>query len=93
LGGSEAFIPKESLYIYLAPDYLAKVNVSGGLPYGIEVPFMGADPVFFSKNALPFVDYLRLGFKWAGFPGLEDYGARVDVRRFVQDFGRGLEPF
>ena len=86
--------PEESLYIYLAPDYLAKANVSGGPPYGIEVPFMGADPVFFSKNhALPFVDYLRLAFKWAGFPGLEDYGTRVDVRRFVQDFGRGLEPF
>jgi len=55
---------------------------------------MGAAPVFFSRNhALPFVDYLRLAFKWAGFPGLEDYGTRVDVRRFVQDFGRGLEPF
>jgi len=80
--------------IYLAPDDLHKTNVSGGPPYAILVPFDGADPVFANeRHELPFLDYLRLAFKWAGFPGLEDYAERPDVRRFVERFGHGLEPF
>jgi len=80
--------------IDLAPDYLHKANISGGMPYAILVPFAGADPVFADeRHALPFVDYLRLSFKWAGFPGLEDHAEREDVRRFVREFGSGLIPF
>ena len=55
----------------LAPDYLHKANISGGTPYGIELPFFGADPIFvIEAHGLPFVDYLRLCFGWAGFPRL-----------------------
>ncbi len=80
--------------IDLAPDYLHKANISGGNPYGIWVSFAGADPVFdCERHALPFLDYLRLTFAWAGFPGLEDYADREDVQRFVERFGQGLEPF
>jgi hypothetical protein len=80
--------------IDLAPDYLHKANISGGMPYAILVPFPGADPVFTDeRHALPFVDYLRLAFKWAGFPGLEDHAQREDVQRFVTEFGSGLIPF
>lgn len=80
--------------IDLSPDYLHKTNISGGMPYAILVPFAGADPVFTDeRHALPFVDYLRLAFKWAGFPGLEDHAERDDVRRFVTEFGNGLVPF
>ena len=51
----------------LAPDYLHKANISGGGPYGIELPFLGADPIFVNEvHELPFVDYLRLCFRWAG---------------------------
>lgn len=78
----------------LAPDYLHKANISGGAPYGIELPFFGADPLFAcERHELPFVDYLRLSFRWAGFPGLDEHGDREDVRRFVSRFGEGLEPF
>jgi len=80
--------------IDLAPDDLHKTNVSGGAPYSILVPFKGADPVFdCERHELPFLDYLRLAFKWAGFPGLEDYAERPDVQRFIEKFGQGLEPF
>jgi hypothetical protein len=58
--------------IVLAPDYLHKANISGGSPYCIEVPFLGADPLFADeRHGLPFLDYLRLAFRWAGFPGLD----------------------
>jgi hypothetical protein len=78
----------------LAPDYLHKANTSGGAPYGIELPFFGADPVFMNEDhELPFVDYLRLCFRWAGFPRLEDDADRPDVREFLRLMCKNLEPF
>jgi hypothetical protein len=78
----------------LAPDYLHKANISGGAPYGIELPFLGADPVFANEaHELPFVDYLRLCFRWAGFPRLERHADRPDVREFLEVMREGLEPF
>lgn len=78
----------------LAPDYLHKVNVSGGAPYGIELPFHGVDPVFANEaHELPFVDYLRLCFRWAGFPRLEREAKRKDVRDFLKSMCKDLEPF
>jgi hypothetical protein len=89
-----------SFRIDLAPDFLLhKTNVSSRTPFVINpsailVPVEAADPVFVDKrHALPFLDYLRLAFKWAGFPGLEDYAERPDVQRFVEKFGQGLQPF
>lgn len=78
----------------LAPDYLHKVNTSGGGPYGIELPFLGADPVFANEpHELPFVEYLRLCLRWAGFPGLERHSDRQDIREFVNAMTQGLVPF
>lgn len=78
----------------LAPDYLHKANISGGAPYSIILPFFGADPEFaYEQHGLPFLDYLRLSFRWAGFPGLDEYGGDPEVIRFVNEFGKGLEPF
>ncbi len=80
--------------IELAPDHYHKAGYSGGMPYTILLPFSGADPILdYEKHALPFIDYLRLCFRWAGFPGLEDHADRSDVRRFVDEFGAGLMPF
>jgi len=78
----------------LAPDDLIKANISGGAPYAIELPFLGADPVFANEaHELPFVDYLRLCFNWAGFPRLERHADRPDVREFLRVMRAGLEPF
>jgi hypothetical protein len=86
--------PKQPLLIDLAPDYLHKANISGGSPYCIEVPFLGADPLFSEeRHGLPFLDYLRLAFHWAGFPGLDRHAARRDVQTFVDSFGKDLIPF
>src|SRR5262245_42372239 len=80
--------------IDLAPDYLHKANISGGSPYCIEVPFPGADPLVADEpHGLPFLDYLRLAFRWAGFPGLERHAGCRDVRDFVARFGKSLLPF
>jgi hypothetical protein len=75
----------------LAPDYLHKADISGGPPYGVELPFLGADPIWVNEeHQLPFVDYLRLCFQWAGFPRLER-DARAQT--FVREFGAGLIAF
>ncbi len=78
----------------LAPDYLHKANTSGGAPYRIELPFFGADPLFANEaHELPFVDYLRLCFRWACFPRLELHADRPDVREFLLVMCKGLERF
>lgn len=82
------------LRIDLAPDYLHKANISGGSPYCIELPYLGVDPLFADeRHRLPFLDYLRLAFRWSGFPGLDRHANRTDVREFVARLGRGLAPF
>lgn len=78
----------------LAPDYLHKANISGGAPYGIELPWVGADPLFLNyERDIYFVDYLRLCVKWAGIPRLQRHAQRLDVRDFVAAMTDGLEPF
>lgn len=85
---------EHQLSIVLAPDYLHKANISGGSPYCVLVPFLGADPLFSDeRHGLPFLDYLRLAFRWAGFPGLDRHSARSDVRDFIARFGKDLLPF
>jgi hypothetical protein len=84
----------DPFHLDLAPDYLHKANTSGGGPYGIELPFLGADPIFANEaHELPFVDYLRLCFRWAGFPRLERHADRPGVRAFLEVMNQGLEPF
>ena len=58
------------------------------------MPFLGADPLFADeRHELPFLNYLRLAFRWAGFPGLDQHVGRRDVRDFVSRFGKDLIPF
>lgn len=78
----------------LAPDYYHKANFSGGGPYGIELPFLGADPLFEEEaHKLPFVDYLRLCFRWGGFSRLESHADRPDVYEFLKRMTNDLEQF
>ena len=55
----------------IAPDALHKQNVSGGEPYGIDLPCAGADAslLFLWQEETTFVEYLRICFQWGGFPG------------------------
>lgn len=63
----------EGIYVGLAPDDLHKDNISGGDPYGLELPNPSADFLFmYERHDLLFVPYLRLAIlEWGGFPGLE----------------------
>ncbi|MBX2801823.1 MAG: hypothetical protein KTR31_29360 [Myxococcales bacterium] len=84
----------------LAPDRFHKANISGGGPYGFALPSPGIEDAFVwweagsaaGQRADPFVEYLRLAFRWGGFPGLEfDEAAQPKVP--VGDLCRGLEHF
>ncbi len=58
--------------IDLSPDYLHKANVSGGAPYAMSVPNEAADGLLLrERHQTTFVNYLRVCFSWAGFPGWE----------------------
>jgi hypothetical protein len=58
--------------IMIAPDDLHKANISGGEPYEIEVPDLCADGKFLNeRHELYFVEYLRLVFRFGGFPGYD----------------------
>jgi len=67
-------------FLALAPDDLHKANTSGGDPYGITVPDLRADAEFLNeRHGLLFVEYLRLCFRWGGFPGYEGTGTEPVV--------------
>ncbi len=78
----------------LAPDYLHKADISGGAPYGFELPARGADPVFVNEeHLLPFVDYLRLNLKWGGFSRLERHADDEAVAELVAVLTEDFAPF
>ncbi len=63
----------------IAPDYYHKAHVSGGEPYGVELPCAAADaPLVNEWHETTLVEYLRLCFRWGGFPGWE----RLDLGQF-----------
>jgi hypothetical protein len=80
----------------LAPDAFHKADVSGGPPYGVELPDDAIDPTWRNDDAHPdatFVGYLRSALlRHAGFPGW----ARPDAPPLPPDLAalaQRLEPF
>jgi len=72
LAESESMDDEERGAITIAPDDLHKANTSGGDPYTVAVPDQRADGVLLDeRHHLLFVDYLRLCFRYGGFPGYE----------------------
>jgi len=58
--------------ITIAPDDLHKADTSGGDPYEMAIPDPRADGELLNeRHGLFFVDYLRLCFRFGGFPGYE----------------------
>lgn len=54
----------------LAPDELHKEDISGGEPYELELPSLGADAMLLNEwHRTTFVAYLRAAFRCAGLPG------------------------
>jgi hypothetical protein len=77
--------------ITIAPDDLHKANVSGGDPYEMAIPDLRADGELLNeRHNLFFVDYLRLCFRFGGFPG---YEGRADVPAELATLSAGLIAF
>jgi hypothetical protein len=77
--------------ITIAPDDLHKANVSGGDPYEVAIPDLRADGELLNeRHHLFFVDYLRLCFKFGGFPG---YDAMGTIPAELERLSAGLMPF
>ena len=70
----------DDIFVGLAPDDLHKDNVSGGDPYGLQLPNPSVDFMFmYERHNLFFVPYLRLAIlRWGGFPGLEERGIQFE---------------
>lgn len=80
--------------LWLAPDRLRKTNTGDGDPYGVDLPFRGADPAFDGEpHGLAFVDYLRLALRWGGFPGLAERTGSPAVQSFASRMTANFEPF
>lgn len=93
-GHADVPVPLRGPYLLpLAPGRLSKAAVDHDEPYGIALPFLGADPYFDDGGGLRFVEYVRHCIAWAGFPGLAELAERPDVRAFVQTMTVGLPPF
>jgi hypothetical protein len=87
--------------IPLAPDYLHKANVSGGMPYGLAIPNPGADGLLlWEPHQTTFVNYLRIAFSMGGMPGWQREPALLEAWAlpgapppdWLLALGRELEP-
>jgi hypothetical protein len=79
-------------FIAIAPDDLHKADISGGAPYEIAVPDLCADAELLNEHhRLLFVDYLRLCFRFGGFPGYEGYDRGVPPE--IESLREGLLAF
>lgn len=60
-----------AFYFPIAPDAYHKANISGGQPYCISLPCQAADGplLWLWPSGTTFVEYLRICFRWGGFPG------------------------
>ena len=77
---SDLYDEGDEVFVALAPDDLHKDNVSGGDPYGLQLPNPSADFLFmYERHHLLFVPYLRLAIlRWGGFPGIEERGIQFE---------------
>jgi hypothetical protein len=77
---AELYEEDEEIFISLAPDEFHKDNISGGGPYGLELPNPAADFMFMDEpHEVLFVPYLRLALlQWGGFPGLDGKGIQFE---------------
>jgi hypothetical protein len=79
-------------YIPIAPDDLHKAGASGGEAYGISTPELRADgELLYERHGLLFVDYLRLVFRFGGFPGYDGFAAGVPAE--IASLREGLLAF
>jgi len=82
------------LYLEISPDFYHKDNVSGGIPYGIEITkTQQVDSKLLNTpyGDLFFIDYLRLCFKYGGFPNITK--ENQNCLEFISLLRSELKPF
>jgi hypothetical protein len=88
---SDAMDEDERDALWIAPDALHKAGTSGGDPYAIAVPDLRIDGELLDEpHALMFVEYLRLRFRFGGFPG---YDGQIAVPAEIDRLTADLVPF
>lgn len=75
----------EPFVVEISPDLFHKNNFSGGAEYGIPVPTKAADALLLHEwHETTFVNYLRICFRWGGFPGIERCKDDVYKQNFLR---------
>lgn len=81
---SETIAENEKPYLELSADYLHKDNISGGMPYSIELtsePSIDA-PFLFEPHETTFIDYLRISMDKCGFSLISETEMINDFQSF-----------
>ncbi len=63
-------------FLTLSGDRKSKAGIYSIECYSMEMPNPGADAPFGDWHKTSFVNYLRIAFRWGGFPGWERYPER-----------------
>jgi hypothetical protein len=75
----------------LSPDFYHKNNMSGGEPYRIRVPNFGIDGTLENeRHETTLVNYLRICFRFGGFPGFEWHEGIISKE--ILSLNNGLMP-
>lgn len=80
----------------VAPDSCIKYGESGGGEYTLDMPSLAADGrLRLERHDTTFVNYLRICFRWGGFPGLElaPSPRRPKISEMVSHLTQRLIPF
>jgi len=96
---STIFIDKEKKpYVWFSQDEYTKDKVSGGGGYGVHLTSQNSIDSTLANYGIDisFIDYLRLCFKWAGFPNLHWFQDELKEDKLFQEIkkiGNNLNKF
>lgn len=86
-------LPRECWLVPIAPDEWHKYNISGCGAYEIATPSLAADArLLTERHRTTFVNYLRICFRWAGFPKLQQIPEAPDGVSALSALTRDLLP-
>jgi hypothetical protein len=85
-------------FIEFCSDKLLKENISGGMGLGIKLytyPTIDAKVINYDddESDILFLDYLRLAFRWGGFPNLDWYEIEDEVKTRIDFLTKDLLQF
>jgi hypothetical protein len=88
-----AALPHDCWLVPIAPDEWHKYDISGCGGYEMAIPNPAADArLLTEQHRTTFVKYLRICFRWAGFPKLEQVAGAPATVSAISALTRGLLP-